>query len=40
MTYLSEKEFHDRVEEKHPDFAGSHPHYNYGAINEYVERPL
>jgi carbonic anhydrase len=34
MTYLSEEEFHDRVEEKHPDFARTHPDYNYGAINE------
>jgi carbonic anhydrase len=36
MTYLSEEEFHDRVEKRHPDFAGSHPDFNYGAINEYV----
>ncbi|KAE9363840.1 carbonic anhydrase [Stipitochalara longipes BDJ] len=34
MTYLTEKEFHDRTEEKHPDFAGSNPDYNYGAIND------
>ena len=37
MTYLTEKEFHDAVEKKHPDFAHSHPDYNYGAINEYVQ---
>ncbi|KAH8759113.1 carbonic anhydras-like protein [Hyaloscypha finlandica] len=34
MTYLSEEEFHDRVEKRHPDFAGSHPDFNYGAIND------
>jgi carbonic anhydrase len=34
MSYLSEKGFHDKTEEKHPDFAGSHPDYNYGAIIE------
>jgi carbonic anhydrase len=34
MTYLREEEFHKRVEEKHPDFARTHPDYNYGAINE------
>jgi carbonic anhydrase len=35
MTYLTEKEFSDRTEEKHPDFAGTHPGFDYGAIHEY-----
>jgi len=34
MTYLSEQEFRDRTGEKHPDFAATHPGFEYGAINE------
>jgi carbonic anhydrase len=40
MTYLTEKEFSDRTEEKHPDFAGTHPGFDYGAINEYENYSL
>jgi hypothetical protein len=34
MTYLSEKEFKERTEAKHPDVVEGHPNYDFGAVNE------
>lgn len=40
MTYLTEKEFRDRTDEKHPDVVKDHPNHFVGAIDEYVLWPL